>query len=69
MRKPSPSSVKQPVQKRIYLTSLGGRDYKVLVKDKAAENVIFRIEAPSYRAGNAIVRSLRQVEMQYGTIW
>ncbi len=69
MRKSSSSSVRNPVRKRIYLSSLGGRDYKVLIKDNAAEQVIFRIEAPSYRAGNAIVRSLRQVEMQYGTIW
>lgn len=67
-----PKEKKAPVAKRIYLTGQSlkwGRGYQVHVRDNQAQDVISTIGVPSYRAGNAIVRALRQLDTEKGTIW
>ena len=58
-----------PVEKRIFLTGQKPGGYTVLVKDNTATTVINEIEAPSYPAGNAIVRALRELDRARGSIF
>jgi hypothetical protein len=61
-----------PVAKRIYLTGTRAdtaRGYEILIKDNMAGATIWRISAPSYRAGNAMVRTLREVDAAHGTVF
>lgn len=58
-----------PVRKRIFLTGTKGHGYRVLIKDNIADVTIDTIEAPSYPAGRAIVKALRDLDQQRGTIW
>lgn len=58
-----------PVKKRIYLTGQKPAGYEVLVKDNTATETIYTIDAPSYLAGNAIVRALRELDRSRGTIF
>lgn len=60
---------KAPVQQRIYLTGHRGTGFTVLVKDNAAHTTIWTMEAPSYAAGNAMVRALRALDAERGTIF
>jgi hypothetical protein len=58
-----------PVAKRIYLTGTKFEGYSILIKDNLAGDVIRTIDAPSYPAGNAMVRALRQLDTERGTIY
>lgn len=58
-----------PVAKRIFLTGDRLNGYQILIKDNRAMDVIRTMDAPSYPAGNAIVRALRQLEKERGTIY
>lgn len=58
-----------PVAKRIYLTGCKPAGYTILIKDNRAQDVIREIDAPSYMAGNAMVRALRQLDRDRGSIY
>ncbi len=58
-----------PIAKRVYLTGNRLSGYRIVVKDNAAEREIYLMDAPSYSAGNAMVRALRELEAARGTIF
>lgn len=58
-----------PAYKRIHLTGWKPDGYTVVIKDnETASTIVHRMPAPSYRAGNAIVRALRNLEKERGSI-
>jgi hypothetical protein len=48
-----------PIAKRVYLAGTFS-NYRVLLKDNAAEVVIWELSVPTARMGHTIVRALRE---------